>query len=139
MSENKTIPVPEMEYYDKAKTKPKFQLAFHKEWNHILDSFERLNEYGKLDGLSEFWHANKRKRMEISYKNGKQHGPMTYWYENGVKSEIKHYRNGELHGAYIQWNNKGIRQQKAVFHKGEQVGELVAYDRNGKKILGFIK
>jgi antitoxin component YwqK of YwqJK toxin-antitoxin module len=50
---------------------------------------------GKLDGLQQDWHKNRKLKYQSNYENGVLVGSETYYYPNGNKKKETTFQNGE--------------------------------------------
>lgn len=132
LSTTVTIKPPKMEYWDEAKTKPKFEIeVYDMEGSNVhgnLHSLTRLNQAGQLDGLSEVWHENGQKEEELNFKNGQRHGLNVWWHDNGQKESEWNYKDGEKHGVCKNYGKDGNMTKTERWEDGWLVEE------NGYKV-----
>ncbi len=130
MSKDKKIKVPEMEYWDKAKTKPKFEIGV---WgNGSLQFLQHLNEADEKHGLYVTWLENGQTSAEGNWECGKMHGLVTEWYDNGQKSHEGNWNNNEQHGKWTDYDANGQKSLETNYVDGKVHGECNHFDECGK-------
>ncbi len=75
------IEVPKMQYWDAAKTKPKFFIGVHD--NGSLSDLADIGPDGKRHSLSERWYENGQKSSEDKWKDGKKQA--VWWHKYAQK------------------------------------------------------
>ncbi len=126
------IPVPDMLYWDAAKTKPKKEIDV---WdNGSLRYSVPMNESGNIYGLKESWYNNGQRYGMEYYKDGEHHGTSNFWHENTTKDVLRcstHYKNGELHGLTTLYYENGEKILDRNFVDGKKHGLETHWHENG--------
>ncbi len=130
---NKIIEVPDMEYYDDAKTQPKFSVEVY--GNGSLYSLVNLDVDGTQHGLGTWWHENGQKWSEVNWVNGKSDGSETYWHENGQKKSEGNWKDDKKHGLYTEWYDNGQKKSEGNWKDNNLDGLYTEWYFNGKKKL----
>ncbi len=130
---NKIIPVPKIQYWDDAKTQPKFKVEVHK--NGSLEYLQHLNADGEKQGLRTAWFENGQKLYEMNFKNDGHHGLTIMWHKNGEKACEWNYVNSESHGIHTGWHENGEKSHEACFVNDKYDGSHIEWDKKGNKIL----
>ncbi len=127
MSKDKKIEVPEMEYWDDAKTKPKFKIDV---WNNgSLEYLACLDKSGGWNGLTEAWRKDGSKLLEQNWVNNKRNGLEIRLYSNGKKEyEInwvndkkkyeENYLNNKKHGECNYFDEDGKLTRAEIWNDG---------------------
>ncbi len=127
MSENKIIPVPEMEYH--ANGEPKFKASVYDDGS--LQSLAYFNKDGKLNGPYTKWYEDGQKWVEWNYKNNNLHGLLTDWHPNGNKWREVNFVNGKKDGLATKWHKNGEKQAEGNWVNGKLHGKKTIYNCDG--------
>lgn len=74
---------------------------------------------GKLDGVWIMYDEQRRKILEIPYRQGKRHGSAIWWHPSSNKMRQASFQDGQLDGTFKEWDrqNKLVRNDEYISGK----------------------
>lgn len=76
---------------------------------------------GKLDGVWNIYDQNRRKIMEITYREGQRHGLAIWWFPNGVKMREVAFNQGVIDGPLMEWDQQNKATRNEEYIRGQKV------------------
>lgn len=86
---------------------------------------------GRLDGLSEGWHANGQIQVRETFGAGIAEGPVDRWHSNGQKASEGIARSGKLEGPFSRWHENGVLAERYSLVAGVPHGTAQAWYPSG--------
>ncbi|SFC26876.1 Antitoxin component YwqK of the YwqJK toxin-antitoxin module [Flexibacter flexilis DSM 6793] len=140
------IPTKRMvEYYDKAKHKPK-QVYFVMQNKPSIQHGDFVEYYyngqtktqgqytkGKTTGYWEYFYENGKPKMKGTLRNGVQQESWKYFYENGKLSRKGMMRDGQKIGLWAFYYENGNAKSEGIIEDGKNEGLWTYYYENGNK------
>lgn len=82
-----------------------------------------------IDGIHRYYYKDgKKKKAEITYKNGLMHGKHIEWWKNGkIKMECN-YVDNKLDGKYVTYYKNGFVMQSGHYKDGIRCGDWIGYN-----------
>lgn len=77
---------------------------------------------GRLDGLSEGWHANGAPSIQEHFVAGLSEGLVTRWAQDGSKLSEGNSRAGRFEGVFRRWHSNGVLAEELEMAGGEPHG-----------------
>ena len=86
---------------------------------------------GRLQGVSEGWHANGQLQVVEHFAAGVSDGLRIKFYPSGQKQSEGRIVAGQFDGAYRRWHTNGQLAEQIEFRRGRPEGESLAYFKTG--------
>ncbi|MCH2177665.1 MAG: hypothetical protein MK106_02580 [Mariniblastus sp.] len=88
---------------------------------------------GKMDGVWALFDNERRKILEIPYRDGKRHGDANWWYPNSNKMRQASFRNGQLDGTVKEWDSQNNVVRNEEFISGKKIVRNTSFYRPKQK------
>ena len=88
---------------------------------------------GKLDGVWVLQDNERRKILEIPYRDGKRHGAATWWYPSSNKMRQVSFQKGQLDGTVKEWDSQNKLVRNDEFISGKKIVRNTSFYRPKQK------
>jgi len=92
----------------------------------------RYDAFGDKDGKWIEYHASRRVKEAINYRNNKREGEWVRYNDKGWLLEKGNYRDDHLSGAYVKYTDEAVKIKEGRYYKGKKTGKWTYYYLNSK-------
>ena len=82
---------------------------------------------GELDGAWIVYDQQRRKILEIPYRQGKRHGLAVWWYPSSSKMRQARFQDGQLDGTLKEWDRQNRLVRNDEFISGKKIVRNTSY------------